>query len=294
MWNNLRGAGGPQKSRAAKKQPQKGALVSEPGITWTPHPVFKKPSREQCLALGADRTVALWKKREEAIDLELRDPFRYGYEPPVWSVADRQLADLRAQFPHGVVELMLFGGNRAAKSEWAAKRVMQALVEKENARWWCLQSTEASSIQNQQSLLWKYLPTEWKPAETGKLRQGAKANITYSQKGGFTENTLVLPNGSQCWFKFYSMDVGSIEGAELDGAWLDELYTPEWLEALRYRLITRNGVAIKTFTPIQGYSPAVKEELSGAKTIEDAEAELLPVLGDADAGDSDSGEAWKG
>jgi hypothetical protein len=247
----------------------------------TPHPVLRLPTREQAEQMGPELLRQFLERREELIQQEQRDPFRYGYEPEVWRITDAEIATLRRIFVKGVVEIMLFGGNRASKSEYAAKRVIQALVNKAGSRWWCLQSSQSASIQNQQSLLWKYLPTEWKPSETGKMRKGVVLNITYTQKGGFTEDTFVLPNGSQCWFKFYTMDVGSIEGAELDGAWLDEIYTPEWLEALRYRCVTRNGLIIKSFTPVQGYTPAVKEELSGAKTLVEVEAELLPLLGKA-------------
>lgn len=249
-------------------------------LQWTPHPLYKIPTREQAIAMGAERLLEFHAAREQAIALEQSDPFREGHEPASWKIADEEWASLRSRFLVGPIELLLFGGNRAAKSEYAAKRVMQHLVNKPGSRWWCLQSSEASSIQNQQSLLYKYLPLEWKPSEnTGKLRKGTTTNITYTQKGGFTESTFVLPNRSQCWFKFYTMDVGTIEGAELDGVWLDELYTPEWLEAMRYRLVTRNGIALKTFTPVAGYTPAVKEELSGAKTIQETPAELLPIYG---------------
>lgn len=258
--------------------------MSEQVLEWTAHPLYGIPTREQCVAAGPEWTLAMWRMREEAIALEVGDPYRHGYEPPVWALADEQLAELRRRFPVGVIQLMVFGGNRAGKSEWAAKRVVQGLVRKAKSKWWCLQSTESSSVQNQQALIWKYLPAEWKPTDTGKMRKGAVMNITFTQKGGFTENTFVLPNGSQCWFKFYSMDVGSVEGAELDGAWLDELYTPEWLEALRYRCLTRNGMIIKTFTPVQGYTAAVKEELSGAKTLVEVDAELLPVFGKVEMG----------
>jgi hypothetical protein len=99
--------------------------------------------------------------------------------------------------------------------------------------------------------------------------------ISYSQAGGFTENVFVLPNGSQCVFKFYSMDVRNIEGAELDCAWADELVTPDWLEALRYRLLTRNGVLHVTFTPVEGYTATVADYMNGATTLEESPAELL-------------------
>jgi hypothetical protein len=219
-------------------------------------------------------------KREEGIRLEKADPLRYGVEPVSWARADRERARLREKFQVGVIEEWNLGGNRAGKSERAAKRIVQLMIEKDFAKVWCLQSTEASSIENQQGLIWKYLPPEYK-SETGKLRQGTTTKINYSVSGGFTENKMVLPNGSMCVFKFYSMDVKSVEGAELDCAWADELITPDWLEALRYRLLTRNGILHVTFTPVAGYTPTVASVLNGATTIDETEAELLPKLNGA-------------
>jgi hypothetical protein len=248
-------------------------------VIWTPHPVLKIPTREQCLALGPEKTLELWRQREELVRKEKLDPYRYGVEPSIWTLADEQLIELRKLFPLGVIELMLFGGNRAGKSEYFAKRLVQRMIGKDNARWWAFQATETISQQTQQALIYKYLPLEWKP-ETGKLRKGVVANITYSQKGGFTESTFVMPNGSQCWFKFYAQGVETLEGAELDGVWLDELYTPEYLQAVRFRCLTRNGEIYKSFTPVLGYTPAVKEEMAGAKSLVEVEAELLPIYGE--------------
>jgi hypothetical protein len=212
--------------------------------------------------------------------LEKTDPLRYGIEPVSWARADAERYRLREKYPVGVIEEWNLGGNRAGKSERAAKRIVELMIEKDFAKVWCLQSTEASSIENQQGLIYKYLPPEYR-SETGKLRQGTTTKINYSVSGGFTENKLVLPNGSMCVFKFYSMDVKSVEGAELDCAWADELVTPDWLEALRYRLLTRNGLLHVTFTPVAGYTPTVASILNGAVTTEEAAGELLPkVTGD--------------
>ena len=228
--------------------------------------------------LTADQLTEFHRRFEERIALEEQDPYRYGYVIPIWSTADQQFAALREEFPEGVTELLILGGNRASKSRYLARRAVQIMVENPGARVWCLQSTEASSIQNQQPYIWDYLPSEWRPAASGKMRKGVVTNITYSQKGGFTENSFVLPNGSQCWFKFYSMDVKAIEGAELNYCWADELVEPAWIEALRFRLITRNGELAVGFTPILGYTDTVAEYLAGAITLEDAPAELLTDL----------------
>jgi len=232
--------------------------------------------RGQKLAATEAQLLAIHREREEQIARMVEDPWRYGWLNPAWQRADSAYDSLREKFPKGVTELLILGGNRSGKSRYFARRAMQHLVEKPGAKVWCLQSTEAASIQNQQPYLWEYLPKEWKPSASGKLKKGAVANITYSQKGGFTENSFVLPNGSQCWFKFYSMDVTSIEGAELNFVWADELVTPDWLEALRFRLLTRDGELGIGFTPVEGYTTTVKEYLDGAKTLEECDAPLLP------------------
>jgi len=123
-------------------------------------------------------------------------------------------------------------------------------------------------------VIYEHLPGELR-AESGRLRQGMRTKIVYSKAGGFTENTLVLPNGSQAWFKFYGANVKTLEGAELDYAWADELVPPDWVEAIRFRLLNRNGVLLITFTPIDGYTGTVKEFLDGAQTVEWADAPLL-------------------
>ena len=255
----------------------------------TPHPVHplveligrRKDGRiaarvgEREVVMTKDQLAAYITQREEGIRLEKIDPLRYGVEPVSWVRADKERARLREKIPVGVIEEWNLGGNRAGKSERAAKRIVELMLAKESSKVWCLQSTEASSIENQQGLIYKYLPPEYK-TDSGKLRQGTTTRINYSVAGGFTENKLVLPNGSMCVFKFYSMDVKSVEGAELDCAWADELITPDWLEALRYRLLTRNGILHVTFTPVAGYTPTVASVLNGAVTTESAPAELLP------------------
>src|SRR5262249_48506726 len=88
---------------------------------------------------------------------------------------------------------------------------------------------------------------------------------------------------SECRFKFYSMNARSLEGAEINEAWADEEATLDWLEALIFRLVSRNGILYFTFTPRWGYTPTVRAILNGATTIEetDADTDLLAIR-DAD------------
>lgn len=234
----------------------------------TEHPVLKLPTRrevERWLLERGEEAVRRWfEEREEVIRAEREDPFRCGMVLEAWKAVDEVWRESQ--------DVLILGGNRSSKSEYAAHTVMGVLVEKPGARVWCFQSTNDNSVEMQQPYVYKYLPREWK-----ELKRGRVQNVTYSVKGGFTEGTFVLPNASQCWFRSYADDIKTIEGGELDLIWCDELVPASWLETLRYRLVTRGGRLLITFTPIQGYSATVKMYLQGAKTVRDREAELLPV-----------------
>jgi hypothetical protein len=238
-----------------------------------PHPVIGLRSPEQLARAGVD-AASYYAQRAEGIAMMAGEPLLYGFEPPIWAKSDQQIIELREEYPTGVITLLILGGNRASKTVYAAKRVMQLLVRKPNARGWCLQSTEAASRADQQGIVYDYLPANLR-SESGRLRQGRTTKVVYSRAGGFTENTFVLPNGSQGWFKFYGANVKTLEGAELDIAWADELIEPDWVEAIRFRLLNRDGLFLITFTPISGYSGTVKEFLDGCRVTEWGEAPLL-------------------
>jgi len=235
-------------------------------IVLTPHPVLHAPNEDQIKELvkkyGQDKTLEILQIREDKIEAEKRDPYRHGYEPWFWKDADKLLNEND--------ELLLSGGNRAGKTEYAAKRVVHTLINKPNSRVWCLHTTNQSSIQMQQSVVWKYLPSELKQAKKTKV-----TNISYTQKNGFSENSFVLPNGSQCFFMNYAQERTVIEGGETDMIWADELVPLDWVETLRFRNITRKGKMVVTFTPVTGYTPVVKDYLAGSRLIESKPAKLL-------------------
>jgi phage terminase large subunit-like protein len=140
----------------------------------------------------------------------------------------------------------------------------------ERKRLWAFQTSAPNSIEMQQPLVWEYLPPEWKG-----LKKGRVTNISYTQKMGFAENSFVAPNASQVWFRNYMQDISTIEGGEVDFIWADELVPENWLATMRFRLATRNGVLLVTFTPIEGYNATVKKYLAAARTLEWVEADLL-------------------
>ena len=124
--------------------------------------VLKKPNGEELLA-------SYIIDREQTIKRELEDPYNFGYEPENWADADSLMAEYD--------EVLINGGNRAGKSEYAAKRVVQMAVRIPNARIWCIHTTSMSSVQMQHPLVFKYLPLDWKSAKKGRV-----TNLLYSQK----------------------------------------------------------------------------------------------------------------
>lgn len=240
--------------------------VTVGGVELTKHPVMVLPTEEQLVSLatelGPEAAAEVLRRREEKIQAEQNDPYRHGYEPDCWSDADEILM--------GGTELLIMGGNRAGKTEYAAKRVMQLLCSRPECRIWCLHTTSQTSIQMQQAVIWKYMPPEFKNAKKTKV-----TNIQYSQKNGFTDATFVLPNRSQCFFMNYGQEKKVIEGGEPDLIWCDELVPSDWVETLRYRLATRSGKMIITFTPITGFTPVVKDYVAGCRIKKTLPATLL-------------------
>jgi phage terminase large subunit-like protein len=247
-------------------------------MKFTDHPIHEAPVlvgrdtaglvlarfRDGTRRMTVEQLTEFWRIREEQIANEKDDPLRYEWEPPMWARADEVLDTLR--------ECLILGGNRAAKSSFAGKRMMRKMLETPNGRFWAFSQTAPTSIEMQQPIVWKYMPPELR-----NTRKSRVTNISYGQKTGFADNSFVLPNGAQLFFKHYSQDVSTIEGGEIDGCWCDELCPMNFLETLRYRLITRKGWLLLTFTPIEGYSAVVKDYVAGAKTVEEREAELLPI-----------------
>jgi phage terminase large subunit-like protein len=232
-----------------------------------PHPYIKSPTLEQIrntvAKYGLDRTVKALQVREDKIAAEKVDPYRHGYELPHWKQADELLSKY--------ADVIVLGGNRSSKSEYAAKRIVQTLCKKPGAVVWCLHTTNQSSVTMQQPLVHKYLPHEFKTAKKTKV-----TNVGFTVKNGFSENRFVLPNRSMCIFMNYSQDRSVIEGGEVDAIWCDELVPIDWIETLRYRLVTRMGYLLTTFTPVDGFSATVAEYLDGARITETAHADLLP------------------
>ena len=244
-------------------------------MNWQEHPILIPPTDEEMAVLDADELLELHRIYHEAISNSETDPYRYGFKLPHWRKAEDQLSVLD--------ELLALGGNRSGKTRFGAYCVVRAAMENINSEIFCFSQTAEISKRQQQKAVWEAMPRELKEKITT-----SGTYISYSEKNGFTDDSLIFPNGSRIVFKTYaaySNNPTILEGAELGsrsanwinvGVWLDEyLMGPEMIDTIRFRLVTRGAKLILTFTPIDGYTEVVKQYLTGATTIESRPAELL-------------------
>jgi len=239
-------------------------------LTNPSHPILTI-TQEQYLAYleahGEEATNELVRQINAAVALELDDPHRGCYVPPVWENVMKAFLDNSM--------ITIFGGNRSMKSTFAAWYVNQLLAK--GTPWKrgvnkplhiaCFHSSEKSSIVQQQALIHRFLPKELKKV---KRTGDGVTKINYSVSAGFTDAIIVLPQGHIVQFFNYKQDISVIEGYEFDFAWFDELVPPDWLEAVDFRLATRSGRNLITFTPVYGYTPTVANIMAGADIVRTA------------------------
>lgn len=257
----------------------------------TPHPLLPDfPGPDRLANLLRDRRnweplAEAYARREEAIANAKADPFNHDLEPPHWKEADRLLAEVEREKEKGKSEMVLFlallGGNRSAKSFFAGSRLMRSAVQHPHATVLCLSENFEASVITVQKILWHYLPREFKELNG---KQSKKFYIKYSTHHGFSDQMLVLPNGTKFLFKTYQQDPGDMEGVMfgvpgkiIPAVWADENLRVNWWLMLQRRLRFQQAQCIWSFTPIHGMTATIKEFVGdAAETLESRVAELLP------------------
>lgn len=253
------------------------------------HPRLRIPRAADFFAPGRtqEEMLKLWEakhiERARIIADEQHDHLRFGWEPPIWKVCDALLGlDLHPDF-HGFVDhawaakvrarlgfkqpvkvLLILGGNRSSKTHRLNKRTLQMLFMKDQARAWMFHQKRDMSVEFHQNEVMKMMPPELR----GKDIKSKVTYIAHKEKTGFSEDNFRLPNGSSCFFKFYSMEKDdAIEGGEIDRYAADELVPPDWVDTLFWRLVTRAGHGEVGFTPINGYTATVAMFCTGAEVV---------------------------
>lgn len=210
----------------------------------------------------------LWQERETYISLAKNDPYFYGDVPRHWRIAEEELKSTK--------EMMVSGGNRSGKTLWAAREVVKCLLEGDGDRGGvgknviCCHTSNATSVTVQQPAVYRYIPRMLKGTKKSKT-----AYLNYSLKNGFTDGSFILSNLSRCDFLNYTQSENTIEGREADLIWCDELVPRNWIESLKFRLISRKGKLIVTQTPLEGISSVYGDFVSGGKITEWGDAPML-------------------
>ena len=252
------------------------------GMTWTQWPTRHNPTEDEIAAFvtrfpaGIEKAydiVRQWHdRREEQIQLEALDPATHGWESPSMQIVRQLLmGTYRAAdgSTHRADDLLFLGGNRSGKTTGGAKLVNERIGRKPNAVARCWSQNEQKSIDDQQPVLWQFLPPKLRPIK--KLPGDQHTKISYNRATGFSENIYVLPNRSSCrlyTYRGWEQDRGLAEGGEVDAQWFDELVPAELLSTARFRTASRRGWNLVTFTPVAGYTEAVAQYLEGATVLE--------------------------
>ena len=236
-------------------------MSEAPQLKWTPHPLVDADPRLRPLSEvelrewlkkpgGFDAALKYWELHEARIKAAEQDPLLQGFELPFW----KDVWDLIERRD----EVYGLGGNGRGKTEIGGKLVVDTLRAVRGRKVLCVAQNDNASKQLQQPAVYKYLPRGVREiAEHGVTRRrNTVQNVTWSQKGGFTEATFVLPNRAQCWFKTveqYEREPTSFEGPEYDLVWIDEPAPLSLVETLRYRVGKRAGKFFFTFTAVNGF-----------------------------------------
>ena len=247
--------------------------------------------------------------RVRQIEAQTEDPFLRGYEPPIWYVvkalvrglqpSDGEIAHVRRRlgldwdafaermrtrlgFAHPVSEILIMGANRAGKTDFAAKTIMQTcyLGAKEiNVGFQSLPTGK----QVQMPRIWNYMPNDCKARNiAGKKATDVNEHISYTRQNGFSGSKITFGNGSSVRFVSYEADVShNMEGSALDMCWLDEEFMKTFLDAARFRLASKRGTLICTFTPVHGYTPVVADFLADMRVTRWHTTWMLPRDGGA-------------
>lgn len=249
------------------------------------HPTMPMPDEAGLSAIGPERIQAYLAGREAALKAEKDNPVFHGWEPPMWRIADALCefpwvdkawaADVRRKlgFPSVIRKLLMNGGNRGGKTQYCVRRMLRLLLSAGRKRAWMFHETHQMSVDNHQNVVWEHLPF---PDVRRQVRSEVEY-ITFNYKNGFTDDKLVLANGSDLVFRNYEQSLTSIEGGEVDLVVADEHCPVEVSRTLDMRVATRGGTVLHPFTPTLGYTPLVADFREGATCVLDSAGWLLPL-----------------
>ena len=136
--------------------------------------------------------------------------------------------------------LNVFGGNRSGKTKNGAALVINKCLKEPGCDCWGATWADMS-IPIQQKTYYDLLPKD--------------SSVTYArwtEQRGFSNKLIVFANGSKIRFKTYDQGRESFQGASKDIIHLDEEPPEDITSECKARLIDRNGILLRTLTPLDG------------------------------------------
>jgi hypothetical protein len=280
---------------------------------WRPHPVLPALEAHQIMELagtpaGRERLVALYNRRERLIQLSETPGqlIEHAFRLECWEDFDRDLRDAKTD-GRDYGGIYVGGGKRSTKSSKAACTCMESWLTYGQGIAWAMQRTLSISYITMQRMIWEWMPAKLRAMNdvSGKRKNSDWTKIRYTLDKGFTESTLVLPNGTLVQFLTYEMEPKNFQGAEIGarikphltarpgdwpwidrvdangiayyqnglpipniGCWLDEDAPVSWVSLVRDRCGTRNAKFIWTFTTENGITRAVRDTLGEPQNVE--------------------------
>ncbi len=238
------------------------------GLSWVPvlpRSYFDDKTFEQ--------TAAYVKLRKEVEARALDNPVACGWTLPMWHEV---MKNWKKYHTH-----VILGGNRAGKSEFAARLAVWAACTIPNGEVRAMHVNKDRSIEDQQRAVYASIPVGIKNLPT---KKGANHNLQFSQKNGFTDDICIFPpipgatRGGYIKFNNYAQyqqDEKMAEGFKSHLIWADEELPLKLFETLNYRTSDYHGRIVLTFTTINGWTPLVQELLGSVRTIKSGPASLL-------------------
>lgn len=147
----------------------------------------------------------------------------------------------------------VLGGNRSGKTELGAAALVDRCLSNPNYDTWAATWADLS-IPIQQTKINRLLPKN-------KLVKYAK----FTEQRGFANRIIIFENGSIIRFKTYDQGRESFQGAAKDLIWLDEEPPQSIVSECNARLIDRNGVLMRTMTPLNGITYTYDEVIINEK-----------------------------
>ncbi len=139
---------------------------------------------------------------------------------------------------------VIFGGNRAGKTEAGAGVIAQLFRDCPNLRIWCATLSDLSIKVQQRKL-------------ASLIRKRDIDYGEYNQIRGWKNNLIVSKKNSVVAFKTYEQGREAFQGDDLDLVWFDEEVPWDVFQEALMRLTDRQGVILLTFTALQGYTRLV-------------------------------------